>query len=198
MRFQDLASTLQNGGEAWVNAGNAWFQAGEIGRAIVAYRSAQMQRPFDPQLAQSLAAARASALNDVPDTRTYLQKIPLSWLKLSTLLLNLLFWGSLLITIRYRNRSTLLASTVIAICLLSSISYLALRSKQSKPTGSIVVDSVYAKKGPGYAYANAFNESLYDGLECSLLEARGEWRHIQLNDKRSCWVPHSSVQFIEN
>jgi hypothetical protein len=179
-----------------VNAGNAWFQAGELGRAIAAYRNAQSQRPFDPQLAESLAAARATALNDVPDTRNWLQKIPNTWLRIATLLIHTLFWISLLFALRYRLRGHYIGSSALAICLVICASYLGIRQLHAQAQGSIIVDSIYAKKGPSYAYANAFNEPLYDGLECSLLETREGWHHIQLNDSRKCWVPKSTVQRV--
>ncbi|WPJ95669.1 BatD family protein [Coraliomargarita algicola] len=197
LKFENLATTHRHGAEAWVNAGNAWYQAGELGRAIVAYRSAQAQRPFDSQLAASLASARASALNTVPDSRSYLQKIPTTWLKISCLILNTLFWGSLLVMLRYPRRSTYISSSLLAMCLLISASYLSHRILQSPPSGTIIVDSIYAKKGPGYAYANAFNEPLHDGLECTLIETRADWHHIQLNDQRSCWVPPNTLQLIQ-
>ncbi|MGZ0709607.1 hypothetical protein ACWPKO_14860 [Coraliomargarita sp. W4R53] len=196
LKFENLAATHQHGGEAWVNAGNAWFKAGELGRAIVAYRSAQAQRPFDPQLAESLSAARATALNTVPGTRTCLQKIPTTWLKIATLVIHTLFWLSLLFALRYRRRGTWLTSIALAICLLVSASYLTVRITHSQPAGSLIVDSIYAKKGPSYAYANAFNEPLHDGLECTLIETREGWHHIQLNDQRTCWVPKNTVQLI--
>ncbi|MDQ8209525.1 hypothetical protein QEH52_18515 [Coraliomargarita sp. SDUM461003] len=197
LKFENLAATHQHGGEAWRNAGNAWFQAGELGRAIVAYRSAQALRPFDAALAQSLAAARGSALNSVPDSRNWLQKIPRSWLKITVLVGNTLFWLSLLYSLRHRHRRAYLCNLALALALLSSAGYLSLRSLQAQSQGCIIVDSLYAKKGPSYAYANAFNEALHDGLECSLIETRDGWHHIQLNDQRTCWVPQNTVQFIQ-
>lgn len=197
LKFQNLAATHQHAGEAWLNAGNAWFQAGELGRAIAAYRSAQKQRPFDTQLAQSLAAARAATLNSVIDERTWLQKIPNSWLKISLLGINTVFWISLLFMLRYQQRRTRIITLTLGASLVILASYLTIRQNTAQAEGSIIVDAVFAKKGPSYAYANAFNEALHDGLECTIVETRDAWHHIQLNDTRHCWVPQSTIQIIE-
>jgi tetratricopeptide (TPR) repeat protein len=196
LKFQDLAATLQNGGEAWVNAGNAWFQAGEIGRAIAAYRNAQASRPSDSKLDQNLAAARAMTLNEVPDQRNWLVKIPTRWLKITTLAINLIFWLSLLIAFRYRIRANILATSAIGLLLLVSAIMLIIRHSTEKPEGTVIVDAVYAKKGPGYAYANAFNEALYDGIEYTVLERRDDWLRIQLVDDRECWLPGNATQIL--
>jgi tetratricopeptide (TPR) repeat protein len=197
LKFQNLASTHKHAGEAWINAGNAWFQAGELGRAIAAYRSAQKQRPFDAQLAQSLAAARAATLNSVADQRTWLQQIPITWLKITLLGINTAFWISLLFTLRYRQKRTHIVTVSIGACLVILACYLSIRQSTKQAEGSIIVDTIYAKKGPSYAYANAFNEALYDGLECTIIETRAGWHHIQLKDTRHCWVPQSSIQIIK-
>jgi len=198
LKFQNLAATKQHGGEAWVNAGNAWFQAGEMGRALAAYRNAQEQRPFDPQLSESLAATRAMALNAVPDSRNWLQRIPTRWIQITTILLNTLFWLSLLGLCRYQDRRTMLGSVTLGLGLVLVAAWLMLRQSYAPVAGTIIVDTLYAKKGPSYAYANAFNQPLHDGLECIVLEKRDEWFRIQLTDSRECWIPRNAAQLLEH
>jgi tetratricopeptide (TPR) repeat protein len=197
LKFEDLAVTRQHGGEAWVNAGNAWFQAGEVGRAIAAYRNAQAARPFDPKLDQNLSAARAMVLNEVPDQRNWLEKIPTRWIQVTTLMINLIFWLSLLVLFRYSKSPQLIASCALGILLLVITIILTARQSTEKTEGTVIVDSVYAKKGPGYAYANAFNEALYDGIEFAVLETREGWIRIQLVDKRESWIPQGAAQLLQ-
>ena len=194
LKFQDLAATLQHGGEAWINAGNAWFQTGATGRAIAAYRNAQATRPFDLKLDQNLAAARAMALNEVPDQRTWFETIPTRWIKVTMLAVNLIFWLSLLALFRYHKRPHYITSSTLGVLLIITAALLTVRQSSAKPEGTVIVDSVYAKKGPGYAYANAFNEALYDGIEYTILETREGWLRIQLMDDRECWIPQSAAQ----
>ena len=193
LKFQ--AAAVRHHGEAWQNAGNAWFQAGAIGQAIAAYREAARYRPFDLRLQDSLSAARALAINEVPAPRpqAWWREIPAMWLHSAVICLNFLFWALLLGCIRYRRR-TWIQATALCAPLLLIISVLALmKNLGHEPAGVIVVDEATGKKGPSYAYAAAFNEPLYDGLEFSLKEQRDRWVRIELIDGRECWVPLSQT-----
>lgn len=196
LKFQAAATSRQRPGKAWYNAGNAWFQAGALGRAIAAYRQAELDRPFDPKIEANLAAARAMALNDVPDTEPWWRRIPAAWLKAMAVIVNLVFWALLLLTLRYRHRSWGIVSAVCALVLCLIFALLIQKSWTEKQAGTVVVGSVFGKKGPGYAYANAFNQPLHDGLEFILIERRGDWGRIELPDTRQCWVPTSQIQLI--
>ena len=197
LKFQAAAHARQRQGEAWYNAGNAWFQAGTIGRAIAAYRQAELHRPFDARVADNLAAARAMTLNDLPQVRGWSRRLPLNWLKVTVVLLNLLLWGLLLFTLRYRQRGWYAASTVIAATLLLVSIFSIQKSWTTKQAGTVIVDAIFGKKGPGYAFANAFNEPLRDGLELILIEQRKGWGLAQLPDTRQCWLPLSQIQLIK-
>lgn len=196
LKFQAVAENSSRKGEAWYNAGNAWFQVGALGRSIAAYRQAQIVRPFDAKVTDNLAAARAMTLNDVPTAKAWWQVLPSAWLGSSLVLLNFLFWGLLLLHIRYRKRAWLLSSGLVAVCLLTVFSLWIYKQLTAEQAGVVVVDAVYAKKGPGYAYANAFNQALHDGLEFTLLEQRQAWALLELPDTRQCWLPVEQVQFI--
>lgn len=196
LKFQVAARTDQRPGEAWYNAGNAWFQAGAVGRAIVAYRQAEGFRPFDSKVADNLAAVRAMTLNDVPETKHWWQQVPMTWLKVLLVILNLTFWALLLLALRYRQRGWIAASAISAVALLIVSTFLLQKALAADQHGAVVVDAVYGKKGPGYAYANTFNEPLHDGLEFILREQREDWGLIELPDGRECWLPLSQIQLI--
>jgi hypothetical protein len=65
-RFQEAAALWRSlaeehglwSGPLWYNVGNASLLAGDVGRAILAYRRAERLMPFDRDLAANLAAAR--------------------------------------------------------------------------------------------------------------------------------------------
>jgi tetratricopeptide (TPR) repeat protein len=196
LKFQVAARSNQRPGEAWYNAGNAWFKAGAVGRAIVAYRQAELYRPFDPIVADNLAAVRAMTLNDVPDAKPWWQQLPTTWLKVALVVFNLFFWGLLLLALRYRERGWIFAIVVIGIALLVVSAFTLNKTLTAQLHGAVVVDAVYGKKGPGYAYANAFNEPLHDGLEFILIEQREGWGLVELPDGRQCWLPIGQVQLI--
>lgn len=197
LKFQAVAELNQRPGIAWYNSGNAWFQAGDMGRSIVAYRNAKQYRPFDSTIIENLAAARAMTLNDITQQQPWWKQLPPTWLSVGLVLVNLAFWTVFLIHIRYRNRRTLITSIVCGTVLVCTVGLMIAKSMFSQPAGAVVVDAIYAKKGPGYAYANAFNEPLHDGLEFILLQQRSDWAHVELSDGRQCWLPIRQVQFLK-
>ena len=195
LKFQ-VASSTGRAADAWYNAGNAWFQSGEIGRAIAAYRQAALCRPFDQNVADNLKTARAMRLNDVPQAQSWWERLPVNWLRAIVVLLNLLFWFGLLVLVRYRHRYLTMALVVCASGLFIVSIYLIHEVVFGEQGGVVIVDSVYGKKGPSYAYSNAFNEMLHDGVEFELVEQRDDWALIQLADARRCWLPLSQLQLI--
>jgi tetratricopeptide (TPR) repeat protein len=192
-KFEAAAKDHQHPGEAWVNAGNAWFQAGSIGRAIAAYRIAQSYRPFDTKLAENLAAARAMTLNDIPQTSKWWQQIPQRWLSATVVLVSVIFWLLLLCWYRFRSPQIALLTALSGLALLITTLALLQSNFSQQLNGTVIGDSLYAKKGPGYAYANAFNEPLHDGAEFIILENREAWSFVELSDGRQCWIASNQL-----
>ena len=56
--FERLAQAGQTSGPLYFNLGNACFKAGQIGRAIAAYRQAELLAPRDPDARANLQFAR--------------------------------------------------------------------------------------------------------------------------------------------
>ena len=196
LKFQATAESGERPGMAWYNAGNAWFQTGALGRSIAAYRQARHFRPFDSMLAENLGAARALALNDVPEQSAWWQQWPTVWLKAALLVLTVIFGICVLMTLRYRKRIGYIAClAMLLLCCLSAGLWLV-SAQLSGRQGVVIVDSVLARKGPSYAYAAAFYEPLHDGVEVTVQETRKEWVLVSLVDGRECWVPLSQVQLI--
>ena len=196
-KFQAVAETGERPGIAWYNAGNAWFQTGALGRSIAAYREAQIFRPFDALIRDNLNAARQLTLTDVPQSASA-WPIPAICLKAALVLVSLSFWILLLLLLRYRTRFLLVASLALGLSGFLLAVSLLWQQTQSVRQGVVIVGEVVARKGPGYAYAQAFDQALQDGLEFQLIEARADWVFIQFTDGRQCWIPGSQVQFISN
>ncbi|ADE53615.1 tetratricopeptide repeat protein [Coraliomargarita akajimensis] len=192
------AASQTDSGLAWYNAGNAWFQAGETGRAIAAYRQAQQYRPFDPLLKANLAAARALSLNAVPEARQSWQVLPIAWLKVLTLLTCFATLAAVLIYLRYPNRYIRIGLSVQCALFVLASGLLAYRSASQQADAVVVVDSLIARKGPGFGYAPAYNEPLNDGLECTQIDQQAQWSLVQLADGRHCWVQTDQLSFIQS
>jgi len=197
LKFQTVAESGERPGEAWYNAGNAWFKTGALGRSIAAYRQAWIYRPFDSLLQDNLRAARALVLNDVPVEGNRWLDWPVTWLKALLVIVGFVFFGVVLVFLRYRKRRLLIISLLLGVLALSNLALLIHAWKESGRHGVVIMDEVFARKGPAYSYAKAFNEPLHDGLEFSLIEARGEWGLIALSDGRQCWVPLNQTQLLQ-
>ncbi|MGC6455229.1 MAG: hypothetical protein ACON39_06725 [Coraliomargaritaceae bacterium] len=188
LKFQQSAKDKQHAGKAWYNAGNAWFQAGAIGRAIAAYKNSQYFRPFDRELSKNMEACRALVLNYVPDKRSWLQKIPNFWAKCALLLANTIFWALLLYYTVNRSKKIQYLVNSSGIILLLCLIILLPRQWNQNVQGVLIVDTAMARKGPSYAYAEAFTAPLYDGIEFDLKESRSGWQRIRLHDGRKAWI----------
>ncbi|MEM6912222.1 MAG: hypothetical protein AAF555_11670, partial [Verrucomicrobiota bacterium] len=167
LQFEATALAGERIDSAWQNAGNAWFEAGDLGRAILAYRQAELFRPFDAPLAASLTAARALARNEVVDKRPLWERVSGPWPRIATLGASLAFWLLLSGALRYRGRAWWIAVGVAACLFLGALVWVGAGWAKGGRQGAVVVEAASARKGPGYAYAPAFQEPLHDGLELS-------------------------------
>src|SRR5262245_45208005 len=78
--LESLLSDGYRNGAVFYNLGNAYFRAGEIGRAIAAYRKAKFYRPRDPYLDANLRQALSVAPGRLAEP-------PIPWWK------HVLFWS---------------------------------------------------------------------------------------------------------
>lgn len=197
LKYEAAGEAGDHSGEAWYNAGNAWFESGNLGRSIAAYRRGQILRPFDPLIRENLAVARAFVRSDVLDTRSWWVSLPVQWLKPLLILLNLVFWLSLLLAIRFGGKARWSISACVGGLGLALGVLIMTKTIGAEPEGVIVADAVEARKGPGYNYALAFNEALRGGLEFRKIETRSDWVRIELSDAKQCWVPATQLQILE-
>lgn len=192
LAFERSAQEGIRPGISWYNAGNAWFQAGEVGRSIANYKQSHSRRPFDERVLESLQAARGLRVDRFASETVEAgishwgmrAAFSLVWLATAALLV---FW------IRFRTRYWLWA-TGLAMgfsCLLAG--GLFWKTLVSMGEGVIISEEIYARKGPGYAYATAFVDPLHDGLELEILERRSEWLRARVADGSECWLPEATV-----
>ena len=192
-------------GKLHYNIGNAYFRMGDLGRAILHYRRAQSILPGDPNLRQNLNYARSRRLDRIPppQSRRVLQTIFFWHYDFSTRTRSILFlvfflglWalaGARLFLPRKELTRAAVACGVVAACLFTSLGVEALALTRSRP-GVIVAEEVVARKGDSESYAPSFTEPLHAGTEFEALEQRRDWLHVQLADRRTCWLPaHATI-----
>jgi len=195
-------------GRLYYNIGNAYFRLGDLGRAILNYRRAEVLAPNDPNLRQNLDQARRQRADKIDvKPQTQVLKTLFFWhydLAISArLYLFAGFFGLIWILAlvrRFVRRAGLgwgvALSAIVAALLLGSLLVEEVQ-RQAHAGGVILHSEVIARKGDGETYQPSFEEPLHAGTEFDVVEDRRDWLFIELSDGRRCWVPARAVGLIE-
>jgi len=197
---------LRNG-YLFYDVGNSWFMAGDVGRALLNYRRAELFMPNNADLKHNLETALEMRTDLIPPKEPHPLAVRLlGWHLNTSSLLRwwlfaacwLLFWGAwfwMVRTTKKDARIATLATGVLSALLLGSLAMEYVLSQKAQP-GVITTGEVLARKGDGDMYAPAFLEPLHAGTEFNELEKRGKWRHIRLADGQTCWIPKTAAETI--
>jgi hypothetical protein len=194
-------------GKQFFNAGNSWFFAGENGRALANYLSAESRRPFNRQLRESIAFIRAQRTDrfQTPESRGaashYFSRVwkrfgrwaPAIRIGLFTLIY-LTGWAAFLIARFFGKRIPRRVWAGLGIA--AAVPALSLVWGLSHPSGGVVIQSTEARLGPGYAYDPAYETILHEATEFQWLEKRGGWVRARLPDKSEAWLRESACAAV--
>jgi tetratricopeptide (TPR) repeat protein len=208
LRFERLATagSIHNG-KLYYNIGNCYFRMEDLGRAILNYRRAEQYTPNDPNLRQNLDYARRRRLDrlEVPERTKVLKTILFFHYDLAQRTRArgfgaafTLFW--LFLAGRLWLRSGVLnglaaVAGLVAVLLLGSLVAEWWHWHAVRP-GVVVAAEVIARKGDGASFEPAFTAPLHAGTEFRLLEDRGDWLAVTLDDGRTCWLPAKDVERV--
>lgn len=178
-----LAGGFRNGA-VYYNLGNAYFRSGQYGRAIAAYRKAKPFRPRDPYLDANLRQALAVAPGRLPEP-------PRPWWT------HVLFWsgwlsfpekayaafaGYLLAALVavmglmfHKPRAYWISAGLIVIAAVLSLDTGLAYAEVFRSRHAVVTGETIARKGIGKDYEPAFDQSLKDGAEFTVLSESDDW-----------------------
>jgi len=206
MLYQRLAEDIPSGALQY-NLGNAHYRAGDIGRAILAYKRALLYLPTDANLRNNLAQARSDRVDRIEgDTRTTFAAILLFWHHdLSAMTRATVFalvlavsctaaGGFLFLRRRLLIRFAAIAGCV-ALALLASLAAESLTAR-SRPQGVILAEEIAGRTGDGEIYETSFPGPLHAGTEFVRRDERGGWYHIEIEDGRTCWIPSRAAEMV--
>jgi hypothetical protein len=194
-------------GRLFYTLGNSWFMAGNPGKAILNYRRAEQYLPNNDDLKHNLNAALELRTDLIPEKEAHPMAVKvLGWhLNTSTALRWRIFtvcwislwaaWFWMSRTTRKEARITVAVAGVLSAVLLTSLvteGILKYRTEQ----GVIIAGEVLARKGAGQMYTPAFLEPLHSGTEFIMIEDRGNWLHIRLDDGQGCWIPADAAERV--
>lgn len=197
--FAEAALGFESAGSHF-NAGNSWFFAGENGRALAAYLAAESRAPFSREIREALTFVRAQRQDDFPAQEGVTAVIASVWrqlcrwdLRLQMGFLTLLYLTAWLIYILARISGKKIdrrfrlgfgaCMGIIAITMLYSL---------MQPARGVVIQSVEARLGPGYAYAPAYESLLHPATEFAWITQEGIWVQARLPDDNTVWLHESS------
>ncbi len=185
------------------NLGNAHLLAGDLSKAILAYRRGSRMAPADRALHASLAHARAQVAYASPGSfarppeAAWLRWLCRLWPRERLVLTMLSYSLACLVLTRWRmlGRTWLLRGGTIALAaavLLTASLAVDEWDKWSESRQPLVViadDGVLLRKGNGLTYPPRYETPLNCGVEARLRFARGEWVQIELTGGEVGWVP---------
>ncbi|HVO77083.1 MAG TPA: tetratricopeptide repeat protein [Candidatus Bathyarchaeia archaeon] len=194
-------------GKLYYDIGNAYFRLGDVGRAILNYKRAELFIQNDPNLEQNLGFARDRRADrievrqrekvlktlffihyDIP-SRVKLVIFAISFAALWVSAGARLFFGT-----GWLKLALIVASVVSAVFLASlvvdSVSF------AKSPEGVVTAQEIVGRMGDADTYQPSFKEPLHSGAEFRLLEKRPGWWHVELESGDRTWVPDGSAELL--
>jgi tetratricopeptide (TPR) repeat protein len=210
-KFADAANTyekiLQTGAQSpalLFNDANAEFKAGNLGRAITAYRRAALLAPRDTEIRANLQFVRNQVQG--PAVRKGLWFRIAGWLEQLTLnewtlLVAGAFWLAFLLLAARQLRPALgaklkTATSVFIVLTVLSGAALGVQAAEhfSKQTAVVVLAETTARSGPFDEAQSAF--TAHDGAELAVLDHRGGWIQVADGSGQIGWLPVKHVEIL--
>ena len=201
--YQKLAENGCANGHLYYNLANAYLRAGRLGRAILNYKRAQVLMPRDADLNYNLRFALDQTQDAVSPSQNYLTQA-FFWLDAMTLrellwafaLLNVMFWGILVLRLFSRPEWTYYVFIVLLIFWLVVGASLGVKWRQLKTDrhAVILVPAVNVLAGPQANDTALFK--LHEGTIVQRERTEDGWSLIRLSENKRGWIESSAVEPI--
>jgi tetratricopeptide (TPR) repeat protein len=189
------------------NLGNTYFKLGQIGYAILYYEKALSLKPFDRDIRNNLEYARRSMeeriqplyneglFNFLRTTYSFVKPWLLTVFEL------VFFTGFIVFSIlfilfpyhRQRFRKQVIVFGILffvfGMCAFSRTAY-----ENANPKGIVVEEAVEVLSAPIVESEPVFQ--LYEGTRTKVLETRGDWIRIRIDDGREGWILQQDIALI--
>lgn len=205
--YEQLIAAGIHNAKLYYNLGNAYFYLNDLGRAILAYRRGLRLEPGNRRLQANLSYARSQRVDQISGSgqRALWQQVlfwhndmPLQAQWGLALAAYLLVWGCALGHLFWQRTALLWGLAGAAfVCLVFTGSTLLTHSWHSRTrAGVIVAEAVVVRKGNGESYAPQLPQPLHAGTEFEVLEERGSWLAIKLDNGISGWIRRESASLL--
>jgi hypothetical protein len=199
-----IAAGIANG-ELYYNLGNACLKRGDLGKAVLCYRTAEMLMPRDEDLQTNLAYAR-SLTRDQLECREpfavlarfcfWYAKLTGDELIIGFLAANFLFW--LLLTLRGFLKSEIISTVTYGLLfvtlVLGASAGIKAYNTRLRHQGVVIGKEILVRSGSSASDTVLFK--LHEGTEFAWLEDEAGWVKIMLCDDKKGWVQQDVVAKI--
>jgi hypothetical protein len=194
-------------GRLYYDIGNAYFRLGDVGRAILNYKRAELFMQNDPNLEQNLDYARNRRADrievqqrekvlktlffihyDIPSrVKLFIFAISFGalWVSAAARIFLRSGWLKLVVIVAAAVSGIFLASLVV-----DSVSF------ARAPEGVVTAQEIVGRMGDAETYQPSFKEPLHAGAEFTLLEKRPGWWHVELENGDRTWIPEGSAELV--
>src|SRR5437763_531752 len=205
--YEQLIAAGIHNAKLYYNVGNTYFRLNDLGHAILHYRRGLRLEPGNRQLQANLSYARSQRVDQINSAhqRALLPQI-FFWhnaLSLQTqwilaLAAYVVVWSGAFVHLFWPRAALLWGMAVAAFfCLVFTASTLLMHYQHStRRAGVVVAEGIVLRKGNGESYAPQLPQPLHAGTEFEVLEERGPWRAIQLDNGTSGWLRRESARLL--
>jgi len=192
-------------GHLYYNLGNAYYRSGQLGRAILNYKRAQLLIPRDADLNFNLRYALdqtkdaiSPAQNLLKQAFFWLDGITFRELMWGVALLNIMFWGILVLRLFVRSEWTYYVFIVLLIFWLVGGASLGVKWYQLKTDlrAVILAEEVDVLAGPDSNDTVLFK--LHEGTTIYRERTEDGWALIRLSENKRGWIKSSAIEQILN
>lgn len=185
----------------WFNYGNAEYKLGHAGRAIAAYRRAELLAPRDDEVRANLAFVRKQVVG--PTLReswweNWLGNLTLNeWAVLAAgaFWLTFILHAARQLRPAWRSRLRGLTVAVVVVTLLSCAGLGAAATIHfTRQTAVVIASEATARSGPFSEAQDAFK--VHDGAELAVLNRRGDWLQVSGGAGQIGWLPAKQVEVL--
>lgn len=186
----------------YFNLGNAHFKAGQLGRAIAAYRRAEELSPRDPDVRANVQFARNRVAGPRLGLSMWRQKLGTlsahEWIRLSTAAVWLTFGLLIARVIKPSLRMPLRWWTVASITgtlLIIPGAKLAISQSDSPRTAIVITADATVRNSPFDESPSAF--TAHDGAELRVLDRKNDWLQVTDGGRNLGWIKRAAVELSE-
>jgi len=195
---------LQTGGQSpalLFNYGNAEFKANNLGKAIAAYRKAELLAPRDAELRANLAFVRSQVQGATLHESKWQKWIGSLRLNEGAVLTAVFFWAMLALFITRQIQPALApklrtATRAAVVLTIFSATILALQAANHFNSSVAVVTSAEttARSGPFDDAQTAF--TAHDGAELRVLDRHDDWVQVDNGAGKIGWLSKKQVEVL--